>query len=150
MAPEAFSLHRAYKSLTKPLQHCFSRRTEQSQDVLAHYNFIFSKNYKRFHPEVQMYWRVELKSRSMNWFTTMKLYLDLQEQSLDLVKRSLCILHIVKLVVKKKNFVIFGIFVVDNKHPNRSWVLLIAESVSPLDSTDVKGVFKAVRWTCTW
>jgi len=44
----------------------------------------------------------------------------------------------------------FGIFVVDNKHPNRSWVLLIAESVSPLDSTDVKGVFKAVRWTRTW
>ena len=39
---------------------CLSRRTEQSQDVLAHYNFIFSKNYKRFHPEVQMYWRVEL------------------------------------------------------------------------------------------
>ena len=32
----------------------------------------------------------------------MKLYLNLQEQSLDLVKRSLCILHIVKLVVKKK------------------------------------------------
>ena len=93
-----------------------------------------------------MYWRVELKSRSMNWFTTMKVYLDLQEQSLDLVKRSLCI---VKLVVKK-NFVIFGIFVVDNKHPNRSWVLLIDESVSPLDSTDVKGVFKAVHWTLTW
>ena len=42
-----------------------------------------------------------------------------------------------KLVVKK-NFVIFGIFVVDNKHPNRNWVLLIDESVSSLDSIDVK------------